>query len=96
MKLYGAIDLHSANNATVLIDEQDQVVYQKRLPNELGMIIEQLSPYQSRRERNVVESTYNWYWLVDGLMEKGHSVHLAIISGQHVALYKEASLWWTM
>jgi hypothetical protein len=29
-------------------------------------------------------------------MEKGHSVHLAIISGQHVALYKEASLWWTM
>src|SRR6267378_3698744 len=33
MKLYGAIDLHSNNNVTVLIDEQDQVVYQKRLPN---------------------------------------------------------------
>jgi transposase len=25
----------------------------------------------------VVESTYNWYWLVDGLMERGHRVHLA-------------------
>ena len=24
MKLYGAIDLHSNNNMTVLIDEQDQ------------------------------------------------------------------------
>jgi transposase len=24
-----------------------------------------------------VESTYNWYWLVDGLMDKGHRVHLA-------------------
>ena len=35
MKLYGAIDLHSTNNVTVLIDEQDQVVYQKRLPNDL-------------------------------------------------------------
>jgi hypothetical protein len=77
MKLYGAIDFHSTNNVTVLIDEQDQVVYQKRLPNELGMIIQQLSPYQSRMEGIVVESTYNWYWLVDGLMEKGHRVHLA-------------------
>jgi len=25
----------------------------------------------------VVESTYNWYWLVDGLMEAGYHVHLA-------------------
>ena len=25
----------------------------------------------------VVESTYNWYWLVDGLMEAGYTVHLA-------------------
>ena len=37
MKLYGAIDLHSNNNVTVLIDEQDQVVYQKRLPNDLPL-----------------------------------------------------------
>ncbi|MDY7033512.1 MAG: transposase [Thermodesulfobacteriota bacterium] len=25
----------------------------------------------------VVESTFNWYWLVDGLQEKGYTVHLA-------------------
>jgi len=25
----------------------------------------------------VVESTYNWYWLVDGLMDAGFKVHLA-------------------
>ncbi|HWN10631.1 MAG TPA: IS110 family transposase [Pyrinomonadaceae bacterium] len=77
MKLYGAIDLHSNNNVTVLIDEQDQVVYQKRLANDLSMIGEQLSPYASSVEGIVVESTYNWYWLVDGLMSKGHTVHLA-------------------
>jgi hypothetical protein len=47
MKLYGAIDLHSNNNVTVLIDEQDEVVYQKRLPNDLGCILDQLSPYAS-------------------------------------------------
>ena len=77
MKLYGAIDLHSDNNVTVLIDEKDEVVYRKRLPNDLRLILEQLSAYQSRVEGIVVESTYNWYWLVDGLMEQGYKVHLA-------------------
>ncbi len=77
MKLYGAIDLHSNNNVTVLIDEQDQVVYQKRLPNDLALIAQQLSGYQDALQGIVVESTYNWYWLVDGLMEQGHRVYLA-------------------
>jgi transposase len=77
MKLYGAIDLHSTNNVTVVINEQDQVVYQKRLPNDLSLIAQQLSSYRASLEGIVVESTYNWYWLVDGLMEKGHRVHLA-------------------
>jgi transposase len=77
MTLYGAIDLHSNNNVTVLIDEQDQVVYQKRLPNDLPVIVQQLSGYRDRLQGIVVESTYNWYWLVDGLMEQGHKVHLA-------------------
>lgn len=77
MKLYGAIDLHSTNNVTALIDEKDKVVYRKRLANDLGLILEQLSPYASWLEGIVVESTYNWYWLVDGLMEKDYRVHLA-------------------
>ena len=77
MKLYGAIDLHSTNNVTVVIDEQDRVVYQKRLPNDLGLILKELSVYQSELQGIVVESTYNWYWLVDGLMEQGYKVHLA-------------------
>jgi transposase len=77
MKLFGAIDLHSNNNVTVLINEKDEVVYRKRLPNDLKLILGQLGPHQSKIEGIVVESTYNWYWLVDGLMERGHRVHLA-------------------
>jgi len=77
MKLYGAIDLHSNNNVTVLIDEKEKVVYQKHLTNDLPLIIEQLSPYTSSIEGIVVQSTYNWYWLVDCLMEKEHRVQLA-------------------
>ena len=71
MKLYGAIDLHSNNNVTVLIDEQDQVVYQKRLPNDLPLIVRQLSSYRDRLQG----STFNWNWLVDALIDQGHRVH---------------------
>ena len=48
-----------------MIDEQDQVVYQKRLPNDLPLMAQQLSGYQDVLQGIVVESTYNWYWLVD-------------------------------
>jgi transposase len=77
MKLYGAIDLNSNNNVTVLIDEQDQVVYQKRLSNDLPLIAQQLSAYRESLQGIVVESTFNWYWLADGLMDQGHRIHLA-------------------
>ena len=36
-----------------------------------------LEPFKEDLEAVVVESTYNWYWLVDGLQEKGYKVHLA-------------------
>ena len=52
MKLFGAIDLHSNNNVTVLIDERDEVVYRKRLPNDLRLIIEQLSPINLRSKES--------------------------------------------
>ena len=77
MSLYGGIDLHANNSVVVLLNDQDQVIYQKRLPNALSTILEALAPYSSEIEGFVVESTYNWYWLVDGLMEAGYRVHLA-------------------
>jgi transposase len=77
MKLYGGIDLHSNNSVVVLLDEEDRVVYEKRLSNDLGYLLGELAPYQEVIEGIVVESTFNWYWLVDGLMEAGYPMHLA-------------------
>ena len=77
MKLYGGIDLHSNNSVVALLDEEDHVVYRKRLANEAGGVLEALEPYGEAIEGLVVESTYNWYWLVDALMEAGYRVHLA-------------------
>ena len=76
MKLYGAIDLHSNNSYIVILDEQDRVVFHKRLRNDLDLILSHLSPYQTQLQGMAVESTFNWYWLVDGLMEAGIKVHL--------------------
>lgn len=77
MKKYSGIDLHSNNNVVVVNDEVDRVVYRRRLPNELGKVLEALEPYREELAGVAVESTYNWYWLVDGLRAAGHKVHLA-------------------
>ena len=77
MKLYVGIDLHSSNSYMVLMNETDKVIYQKRLANDLELILGELSAYQETIEGIVVESTYNWYWLVDGLQNAGYQVYLA-------------------
>jgi transposase len=77
MPLYGGIDLHANNSVVVIIEEQDQVSYQQRVANHLPTMLEHLAPYRCDLKGVVVESTYNWYWLVDGLMEADYRVHLA-------------------
>jgi transposase len=77
MTCYSGIDLHSTNSVVVVSDETDRVLYQRRLPNELSGIAAALEPYRSELAGVVVESTYNWYWLVDGLRAAGYRVHLA-------------------
>jgi transposase len=77
MKKYSGIDLHSNNSVVLVSDEADRVVYRRRLPNELGKILEALEPHREELAGVAVESTYNWYWLVDGLQAAGYRVHLA-------------------
>jgi transposase len=77
MEAYAGIDLHSSNNYIGVIDGQDQRLYAKRLPNSINQILVALEPFKENLEAVVVESTYNWYWLVDGLAQEGYKVHLA-------------------
>ena len=74
---YCGIDLHSNNSVVVVSDEQDRIVFNQRLPNDLGQIRAALEPHREELAGVVIESTYNWYWLVDGLMDAGYRVHLA-------------------
>ena len=77
MGTYAGIDLHSSNNYIGIMDQDHKRLFGKRLPNSLEKILMVLEPFKSDLKGVVVESTYNWYWLVDGLQEHGHRVHLA-------------------
>lgn len=76
MKFCG-IDLHSNNSVVVITDEADRILLSRRCPNDLAKIILLLEPHRAELEGVVVESTYNWYWLVDGLKDAGFDVKLA-------------------
>ena len=77
MKFYAGIDLHSNNNYIGAIDGKGRIVFQKKNPNDLETILNSFEPFKGEIKGIVVESTFNWYWLVDGLMEADYKVHLA-------------------
>lgn len=76
MKLYCGIDLHSNNHYVVVIDELDKRLVETRLPNDLSATLKTLAPFRSQITGIAVESTFNWYWLVDGLQAAGYPVML--------------------
>jgi transposase len=75
--LYAGDDLHGNNNLVGIVDEQGKRIFKKRLPNDPEIVLEAFHPYKEEMMGIAVESTYNWYWLVDSLMEGGYKVHLA-------------------
>jgi transposase len=77
MELYAGIDLHSTSSYLGILDREDRRIFKKKLPNEPEVILGALERYKENLKGVVVESTFNWYWLVDLLMEEGYGVHLA-------------------
>jgi len=76
-KVMAGIDLHSNNLVVGIVDQDGKRVGQKKLPCDLKEVVKFLGPFKRRLEQVAVESTYNWYWLVDGLKALGYPVVLA-------------------
>ena len=76
MALYFGIDLHSRDCWLAILDERLKVVQEEKVGNDLKALLQVLEPYREDLEGVAVESTFNWYWLVDGLEDAGHRVHL--------------------
>jgi len=99
MTVYAGLDLHATNTYVAMIDQENKVLYKQRHRNELPAILAALDPFKKDLQGVVVESTFNWYWLVDGLMAEGYPVRLANPSAikQYEGLKqiddKRSSLW---
>lgn len=76
-QLYAGIDLHSNNSHVGILDQDDKRIFHKRLPNQADVILAELAPFKEEVVSVTIESTYNWYWLVDCLSANGFAVHLA-------------------
>lgn len=78
---YAGIDLHSNNLTIAIVNSQGKRIKHAKLFNELPMLEAFLKPFRSRIHTIAVESTYNWYWLVDGIEDMGYHVVLANPAG---------------
>ena len=78
--IHCGIDLGSKQTQVAIIDDDQQVLSNVRVANDLSAITSQLEPYRGRVQV-VAESTFNWYWLIDGLQAAGHPVTLAQTAG---------------
>lgn len=76
-KVIAGIDLHGNNVVIGIIDQQGKRIGHKTVPTELAQVEGVLKPYKAQLSSMAVESTFNWYWLVDGLHAKGYSIDLA-------------------
>ena len=81
MRLYAAFDLHSSNSYLGIVEENGKRTFKRRLRNEPEMIRETLRPFKTDIVGIAAESTYNWYWLVDFLMEEGYRRNCKKTSG---------------
>lgn len=71
------LDLHSDNVVGVLIDDSERWILKRKFKLSLPIILSTLEPYKETIKEIGIEATYNWYWIVDGLMEAGYKVRMA-------------------
>jgi transposase len=76
-KLIAGIDLHSNNLVIGVINQDGKRIAQRKLECDLEQVLDFLKPLKARLQSMAVESTFNWYWLVDGLRAQGYPIDLA-------------------
>lgn len=75
-ELYAGADLHGNNVFLSICDQEGGNVFRKRVKPNLAAVNAALDPFWGRIKVLGVESTFNWYWFVDGLQEQGRNVKL--------------------
>jgi transposase len=76
-RLIAGIDLHSNNLVIGVMNQDGKRVMHRKLDCQLEQVVDFLKPFKPQLQSMAVESTFNWYWLVDGLHAKGYPIDLA-------------------
>ena len=76
-KLIAGIDLHSNNLVIGVINQDGKRIACQKLDCDLNQVVEFLRPLKPQLQSMAVESTFNWYWLVDGLRAQQFPIDLA-------------------
>jgi len=76
-KLIAGIDLHSNNLMIAVINQDGKRVAHRKLDCDFGAVLRFLDPLKPQLQSMAVESTFNWYWLVDGLRAQKYPIDLA-------------------
>ena len=76
-QVMAGIDLHSNNLVIGIVNQDGQRLKHQKLDCDLKQVEDFLAPFKPRLKSVAVESTYNWYWLVDGLRARSYPVKLA-------------------
>jgi transposase len=76
-QLFAGIDLHSNNVMFGIINQDGKRVAHRKLDCDLNAVLGFLEPYKAQLRSLAVESTFNWYWILDGLRSAGYPIDLA-------------------
>jgi transposase len=76
-RLIAGIDLHSNNLVIGVINQDGKRIACQKLDCDLKQVVEFLRPLRPQLQSMAVESTFNWYWLVDGLRAQQFPIDLA-------------------
>src|ERR1041385_1417946 len=76
-QLFAGLDLHSNNVMIGVVNQEGKRLAHRKLDCDLGLIVRYLEPLKSQLQSLEVESTFNWYWVVDGLRQLGYPIDLA-------------------
>jgi transposase len=76
-KLIAGIDLHGNNVMIGIINQDGKRLAHRKLDCDLKQVVQFLKPMKSQLQSMAVESTFNWYWLVDGLRAQDYPIDLA-------------------
>src|ERR1700731_1138855 len=76
-KLIAGIDLHSNNLMIGVVNQDGKRVAHRKLDCDFGAVLGFLEPFKPQLQSMAVESTFNWYWLLDGLRAQGYPIDLA-------------------